>query len=292
VTARLIATGVVVGATVLVAWVVGAIAARRATDDYGAFHLRRIARWLVGLAGLVALAIVWRSALGHPALVGGLLAAGFAFALQEVIGAIAGWFNILSGHIYRVGDRIEISGVVGDVLEITPLRTTILEIGQEPIGDDPAASWVQGRQATGRLVTISNKATFDSPTYNFSRAFGFVWEEVLVPIPHDADWRRAEEIVLEAVQRVSSAANAQEALGEVQRRYPIPKADVEPRVFMRFTDNYVQLFARFVVPVRESRAAKNAIFRHVHAQLDEAGIRVGSSTMEVTLFPPPGSEEG
>jgi small-conductance mechanosensitive channel len=289
VTARLIATGVVVGATILVGWAAGGIAGRRAQDDYGAFHLRRIAHWLVGLAGLVALAVVWRAALGHPALVGGLLAAGFAFALQEVIGAIAGWFNILSGHVYRVGDRIEIAGVVGDVLDISPLRTTILEIGQEPIGDSPAASWVQGRQATGRLVTVSNKATFDSPTYNFSRAFGFVWEELLVPVPHDADWRRAEEIVLEAVRRVSSTATAQEALAEVQRRYPVPTADVEPRVFMRLTDNYVQLFARFVVPVRESRVAKNAVFRHVHTQLTEAGIRIGSSTMDVTLYPPPGA---
>jgi small-conductance mechanosensitive channel len=290
VTGRLIATGVVVAATVLLALVVGSLVARRAGDDYGAFHLRRITRRLVSLAGLVALAVVWRSALGHPALVGGLLAAGFAFALQEVIGAIAGWFNILSGHIYRVGDRIEIAGVVGDVLDITPLRTTILEIGQEPIGDDPAASWVQGRQATGRLVSISNKATFDAPTYNFSRAFGFVWEELVVPVPHDSDWRRAEQIVLDAVRRVSTAEGAETALAEVQRRYPIPKADVEPRVFMRFTDNYVQLFARFVVPVRESRAAKNAVFRHVHTQLAEAGIRVGSSTMEVTLFPTPGEE--
>jgi small-conductance mechanosensitive channel len=149
---------------------------------------------------------------------------------------------------------------------------------------------VQGRQATGRLVSISNKATFDAPTYNFSRAFGFVWEELVVPVPHDSDWRRAEQIVLDAVRRVSTAEGAETALAEVQRRYPIPKADVEPRVFMRFTDNYVQLFARFVVPVRESRAAKNAVFRHVHTQLAEAGIRVGSSTMEVTLFPAPGEE--
>jgi small-conductance mechanosensitive channel len=282
VTGRLIATAVVVAATVVVAWLAGAAAARRGSDPYGTFHLRRLARWSVALLGVFGLAVVWRSAIGHPALFGGLLAAGFAFALQEVIGAVAGWFNIVSGHIYRVGDRIEMAGVVGDVLDVTPLRTTILEIGQEPIGATPGASWVQGRQATGRIVTISNKATFESPVYNFSAAFGYVWDELMVPVPHDADWRRAEAIVLEVARRVSATEGAETAIEEMQRRYPLPKADVQPHVYMRFTDNYIQLYARFVVPVREARSVKNTMFRHIHTQLVEAGIPVASETIDVT----------
>lgn len=79
----------------------------------------------------------------------------------------------------------------------------------------------------------------------------------MVPVPHDCDWRRAEQIVLEAAQRVSATEGAERAIAEMERRYPLPKAEVEPRVFMRFTGNYVQLAARFVVPVRESRSVKN-----------------------------------
>lgn len=71
----------------------------------------------------------------------------------------------------------------------------------------------------------------------------------------------------------------------MERRYPLPKAEVEPHVFMRFTDNYVQLSARFVVPVRESRSVKNSMYRHVHTQLAEAGIPVASDTIDVTTRP-------
>src|SRR5205823_2411437 len=83
-------------------------------------------------------------------------AAGIAFAMQEVIGAIAGWFNITSGRIYRIGDRVELGGVRGDVIDVTLLRTKMLEIGSAE--DDK--SWVKGRQHTGRIVAVSNKAAF------------------------------------------------------------------------------------------------------------------------------------
>ena len=115
-----------------------------------------------------------------------LLAAGLAFALQEVLGSIAGWFNIMLGGIYRIGDRIELAGVHGDVIDITPLRTKILEIGGG--GSSSTDLWVQGRQATGRIVAISNKTTFDEPAFNYSALFEYVFHEVTFPIGHDADW--------------------------------------------------------------------------------------------------------
>jgi small-conductance mechanosensitive channel len=148
-------------------------------------------------------------------------------------------------------------------------------------------SWVQGRQATGRIVTISNKATFDAPVYNFSSAFGYVWDELLVPVPHECDWRRAEEIVLDVARRISATEGAEAAIEEMERRYPLPKADVQPHVYMHLTDNYIQLHARFVVPVRETRSVKNTMFRHIHTQLAEAGIPIGSETIDVTMRPAP-----
>jgi small-conductance mechanosensitive channel len=167
VSGRLVATIVVVVAVVVVAAVAGRIAARRGGDEFASYYYRHLARYGAVFAGIVALIVVWRSAIEHLALFGGLLAAGLAFAMQEVIGSLAGWFNIVSGGIYRVGDRVEIAGVKGDVIDITLLRTKVLEMGSS-LPEEP--SWVGGRQSTGRIVTISNKATFESPTYSYSAA--------------------------------------------------------------------------------------------------------------------------
>lgn len=269
-------------AAVVLASLGGAIAARRAHDEFSAYHYRRLARYGILAAAIVVLLIVWRSTLGHVAIFGGIAVAGLAFALQEAIGSIAGWFNIVSGGIYRVGDRIEMGGVKGDVIDITPLRTKLLEMGSSS-KDEP--SWVGGRQYTGRIVTLSNRTTFTEPVYNYSAFFDFVWEELRIPIPYDADAERAEKIVLEEAQRVSATEGAQKAMEAMVARYPMPKHQIDPRVYVTLTDNWVELAARFVIPVRQSRTIRDEMSRAIRRRFDEAGIRIASSTMDVTVVP-------
>jgi len=199
--------------------------------------------------------------------------------MQEVIGALAGWFNILSGRIFGVGDRIEMGGVRGDVIDITPLRTKILEIGA-PEGE---LSPVKGRQLTGRIVSVSNKATFTQPVFNYSASFDFLWEELLLPIPHDADWQRAERIMREEAERASASAGARRAMDQMAARYPLPRAEIEPRVFVRATDDWMELSARFVVPVRAARSVKDEMTRHIVGRLEAAGIPLASSSVDATI---------
>jgi small-conductance mechanosensitive channel len=276
---RAVTSAAIVLLAVGVAVVAGRLLGRRSQEPYTRYYTRKGARYVVALLAVIALAVVWRAFAGRLGVVLGLAAAGVAFAMQEVIGAIAGWFNILSGRIFRVGDRIQMGGVRGDVIDITPLRTKIMEIGSA--NDD--GSWVRGRQYTGRIVAVSNKATFTEPAYNFSAVFDFVWEELTLPIPYDADWQRAEDILREEVRRTSTAEGAHTSIEAMTRRYPIERADVEPNVYLRATDNWAELSARFVVPVRTARRAKDALTRRVLDRLYQEGIPIASETSEVTV---------
>jgi small-conductance mechanosensitive channel len=277
--ARLIATGIVFVVTAALLGLAGRFAGWWLDDPYAKYHARKLTRYAIVLGAVIALAVVWRSLAGNVGVILGFAAAGIAFAMQEVIGAIAGWFNITSGRIYRVGDRIELGGVRGDVIDITLLRTKMLEIGSA----EDSKSWVKGRQHTGRIVAVSNKATFTSPVYNFSAAFDFVWEELSVGIPYRCDWREAERILQEEANEASRSVGAHEAIEAMKRRYPIPRAEVEPRVFVRAADSWMELSARFVVPVREARTAKDAITRRVWERLDAAGIELAYPTEEINL---------
>jgi small-conductance mechanosensitive channel len=280
---RLVTSAVVLACGVLLAVVGGRLAAARMADGHGRYYARKVVRFVVGVLVVIALAIVWRAFAGRVGVVLGLATAGLAFAMQEVIGALAGWFNIVAGRIFRVGDRIQMAGVRGDVLDITPLRTKVLEIGA---GTDDEDTWVRGRQLTGRVVAISNKATFTEPVFNYSAVFDFIWEELTVPVAHGADWRAAERILEEEAQRVSTAEGARRTIDEMARSYPVPRAEVEPRVFARATDDYLELSARFVVPVRTARSTKDGLTRRVLERLSDAGISVASTTEEVTIHAP------
>jgi small-conductance mechanosensitive channel len=281
VTRHLIETAIVAAVAVVVSYALSWVLTHRASDEYARHSIRRAVNFLAFLVALVAVGFVWHVYGGRAGLGIGFFAAGLAFALQEVIGAVAGWFNILLGGIYRVGDRIEIAGVHGDVIDITPLRTKILEIGGG--GSSSTDLWVHGRQASGRTVTVSNKTTFDEPTFNYSAMFEFVWHEVTFPVGHDADWQRAETILRNAAIEVSSTDEAQAAIDEMRRRYPIPISDLEPRVFVRATDNYMELSARFAIPIRTARVATDELTRLVHKGLTEAGIAIASTSMDVAL---------
>lgn len=276
---RLVTSAAVVLVAIGIAALLGRVLAGRAEDAYGRYYSRKVARYIVFVVLVVVLAVLWQAFAGRLGVVLGLATAGVAFAMQEVIGALAGWFNIVVGRIFRVGDRIQMGGVRGDVIDVTPLRTKVLEIGS-PSDDD---SWVRGRQYTGRIVAISNKATFTEPVYNYSAVFDFIWEELTLPVAYSGAWNEAEVILDEEVRRVSASEGAKAAIEKMTRSYPVPRTEVEPRVFARATDDYMELAARFVVPVRTARSVKDELTRRVLERFAEAGIEVASTTSDVTV---------
>ncbi|MEV4713999.1 mechanosensitive ion channel family protein [Micromonospora sp. NPDC049374] len=276
---------------VLLAFVVAVLAGRlstmRVNDTTNRYYLRKAVHYLTVVALLFALALLWRPFAGRVGVVVGLLAAGLALALQEVLGAFAGWISILTGRQFRVGDRIQMCGVRGDVLDITPLRTRILESDSS---SDPE-SWIRGRQYTGRVVSLSNRFVFTAPVFNSSMVLDHLWEELTLPVPYEADWHLAERILCEEAQNISSTAEAQRAIEQMRHRYPVAEAEVDPRVFIRATPNWIELSARFVVPVRAARQVKDQVTRRVLDRFSENGLRVASVTQDITVHPPqpPGS---
>jgi small-conductance mechanosensitive channel len=144
-------------------------------------------------------------------------------------------------------------------------------------------TWVRGRQHTGRVVSVSNKATFTEPVYNYSSLFEFIWEELTLPIPYASDWKRAEAILLAEAIRISRIEGAGKGMAQMRRRFPVPETELEPRVFSRATDNWMELAARFVVPIRSARSLKDELTRRVLSQLEAEGIEIASATMDLTV---------
>ena len=220
----------------------------------------------------------------------GLVTAGLAFALQKVVTSIAGYFVILRGKTFNVGDRIRIGGVRGDVIALGFTQTTILEMGQPPaVQSDEPAMWVRSRQYTGRIVTVPNAKIFDEPVYNYTREFGFIWEEMHLPVPYAADRERAEQILLDAARRHAIPVERieEEAVRELQRRYFVVQlSDFAPKVYYRLTDNWLELTVRFITRAHGVREVKDAMSREILDALDIAGIDIASATFEIVGLPP------
>jgi small-conductance mechanosensitive channel len=257
---------------------------------------QRVAFWSrqvvnLGTAALLLIGVlsIWFDDPNRLATAAGSVTAGLAFALQRVITATAGYFVILRGRTFNVGDRIVMGGVRGDVVALSFMQTTIMEMGQPPpVQSDSPAMWVHSRQYTGRIVTVSNAKVFDQPVYNYSHHFPYLWEEMSLPVSYRDDRAKAEQILLEAARKHTAdvAALGKEALAELERRYGRGDTDPSPRVFWRLTDNWLELTVRFLARDHGTRELKDAISRDVLAALDAAGIQIASSTVEIVGVPP------
>jgi small-conductance mechanosensitive channel len=150
--------------------------------------------------------------------------------------------------------------------------------------------WVQARQYTGRVVTVTNGAVFDEPVYNYSRDFPFIWEELHIPIKYDADRDLAERLVLDAVRRNTDGRIdvGPQSLQQLRRRYFVPAEEVslEPEVFYAVTSNWLDLAVRFVVPTHDIRRVKSDIAKSIVDAFAENGVEVASATYAIVEVPP------
>ena len=129
----------------------------------------------------------------------GLVAAGVAIALQDVFKNFAGSLAILLSGIYRVGDRIEIDNKTGDVIDIGPFYTALLELRE----------WVDGDQATGRIVFLPNGSVLSGHVNNYTKDHNFIWDEIILPITYKSDWKKAIQIIQEIVKEETSSLTKQ-----------------------------------------------------------------------------------
>jgi small-conductance mechanosensitive channel len=195
---------------------------------------------------------------------------------------------ILRGKTFNIGDRIVMGGVRGDVIALSFTQTTIMEMGQPPsVQNADPAMWVRARQYTGRIVTVTNARIFDEPVFNYSRDFPFVFEEMVLPVAYSSDHGRVEGILLEVAKRhtVNASQMGQEALEEMRRRYYMEEASTVPRVYWRLTDNWLELTVRFVTREHGVREVKDHMSREILKALDEAGIGLASTTIQLVGMP-------
>jgi small-conductance mechanosensitive channel len=254
-----------------------------------AFWTRQAVQVFTALLLLVGVTSIWFDDPTRLATALGLVTAGLAFALQRVVTAVAGYTVILRGNTFSVGDRIVMGGVRGDVIALTFTQTSIMEMGQPPpVQNADPAMWVKARQYTGRIVTVTNAKIFEEPVFNYTREFPFLWEEMTIPVAFKDDRGRAEKILLDIARKhtVPFSEMSAEALKEMQRRYAMENASVEPRVFWRITDNWLEMTVRFVVREHGVRDVKDKMSREILGSFDNAGLGIASTTFELVGIPP------
>jgi len=209
----------------------------------------------------------------------GLFSAGVAFTLQELILSIAGSLYIFIVKVYTPGDRIEINGIKGDVIDVDSIYTTMMEIGQ----------WVESDNYSGRIVKLSNAFVFKGPIYNYSQDFPFIWDQFNLPIRYGSDMELAKSIVVKiASETLSEYTKASKSQWEsVVKKYYIEDAEVESTLAIRLTDNWVEFNLRYIVDYKKRRITRHMLHDEIRKAFEQTNGKVvlASTTLELIKIP-------
>ena len=274
---RLISTVVLI-VTLFLAVRLGNWAADRAvSNEHWRYTLRKLLRYSAVTVCLVAIVGIWAQRLQGLMLVFGATGAGLAIALGPVIVSIAGWSLIVSANLYKIGDRIQLGGVIGDVIDIGVFKTSLLEIG----------NWVQADQMSGRVVTVANAAVFRDPVFNYTQGAPYIWDEFTIPISYGPYWERAQSMMLEAVSDYAGeiADPAQASLRQLPGMSLLGTPETQPQVYVSLTEHWVACTLRYVVHARSRRAVKHRLQGQVLKALAREGVEIASPALTVVRYP-------
>ncbi len=180
--------------------------------------------------------------------------------------------------MFNIGDRIELNRMSGDVIDVGFFYTRMMEIG----------NWISADQATGRIVQIPNSSIFGTPIFNYTQAFSYIWDELRLPITYDSNFDSAAQILAEVGGEYTKEflAGAERDIAEMQRSYLVPKIELKPTVFLKITDNWLELSLRYVVDPKKRRVASDFMFRQIFQRIMQRDdIRIASETMDLTVQP-------
>lgn len=207
-----------------------------------------------------------------------LVSAAFIYVMQEPLQNIVGWGLLAMRRMYKLGDRIEMNGVRGYVVSISPMNTTVREFG----------GWFRADIFTGRYATIPNRNVLTGNVFNYTKDTPFVWDHVEVSVTYESDLKNAERLILDA---------ANEVVGDLMRnnreylrsRYEFKELATfvpeEPTMRWEMKDSWVNLSLIFYCPAHRRGYYKSEITKRILEKiLDEPTVEIAYPHTEIVPY--------
>ncbi len=225
------------------------------TDVILYYKVKTIVGYFIVLPLLIFIFFLWANSMGDMTTYFGLLSAGIAIALKDIIINIASWVFIILRKPFNVGDRIQVGEVSGDVIDQRMFHFTLMEI----------KNWVDGDQSTGRIIHVPNYKVFSDSMANYSKGFYYIWNEINVHLTLDSDWQKAKDILLKILNSHAEhlSKEAESKVRDASRKYMIYYTKLTPTVYTTVKDQNIQLSLRYLCQPKNRRNSNHEIWEHI-----------------------------
>ena len=252
---QLLRSLVVIGLLAAVYIALLSMSRRRTTDVATRYRWRKSITYGTVTLGFILVGRIWFEGVGSLVTYFGLLSAGLAIALKDLVANLAGWAFILWRRPFEVGDRVQIGEHAGDVIDIRIFQFTLLEIG----------NWVDADQSTGRMINVPNGRVLSDVLANYTRGFQYIWNEIPVMVTFESDWRAAKGLLEQITARhcASVTGEAARQIEDASQRFMIVQNTLAPVVYTSVGDSGVVLTLRYLCDARQRRKTAESIWEDV-----------------------------
>ncbi|MFB3142009.1 MAG: mechanosensitive ion channel family protein [Acidobacteriota bacterium] len=235
----------------LVVWII----VRRTEDVRFRYHARKVSGYVSASLALLLLGRIWLTGFQDIGTFLGLVSAGLAIALKDLVASVAGWIYLLWRRPFEVGDRIQIGEHAGDVIDIRLFRFTLIEIG----------NWVEADQSTGRVILIPNSHILMKAIANYSKGFRYIWNELPVLVTFESNWSKAKAILQKIIDDHSAylSESAMLSVRKAAQRSMIIYSTLTPKVWTSVAESGVLLTIRYLCDPRKRRGTAETIWEDI-----------------------------
>lgn len=219
------------------------------------YSWRKTSGYVAAFIGLLAIGRIWLEGFQSITTFLGLISAGIAIALKDIILNYSGWIFIILKQPFKLGDRIQVGGHCGDVIDISLFNFTLMEVATDP----------KPSQSTGRVLYLPNSMVWNSDIANSNEGFNFIWNEQVVTLTFESNWKKAKEIFTDIVNQDSkdTSEKARKMIRQASRKYLIFYSYLTPIVYTNVEPSGVTLTLRYLCNPKQRRVTEQRIWEAI-----------------------------
>jgi len=219
------------------------------------YNRRRIGRIAFVITSIIILFPVFFSRIEYLPTILGLTSVGLIVTMKEITLNLVGWVLIHGSNGFEVGDRIEVDGIKGDVINIGVMRFTLIELNRDYNSD----------QSSNRLIHFPNHVTVLHKIIVVSQKMDFVWDEMRIHLSLDSNWKKAEELCNEILRNESvlDPKILEEKTRELSKNFLVRLGKTTPIVYTTIEEGEILLSLRYLTPIREKRWHRSSISKEI-----------------------------
>ncbi len=246
----------------LLKWVMSRFITTKVEDVTRHYYWQMGIKYVIYTFGIILVSRVWFEGVASVATFLGLVGAGLAIAMQDVIASMVSFAFIVWRRPFVVGDRVQLGDDIGDVIDIRLFQTLMMEINSR---------WVDADNSTGRILHMPNNRVFKDRLVNYDKGFGYIWYEMGILVTFESNWRKAKEILLKIISEEIEPVTprGKKEFKEVSRSYLIRFGKMTPIVYLSVKDSGVMLTLRFLIRPRKVRDKEDQLWTRILEEFDK-----------------------